>query len=45
MTKFIFDLDGTVTKEETLPLIAKHFSVEGEIMELTRNTVMVGFLL
>lgn len=39
MTKFIFDLDGTVTKEETLPLIAEHFSVEEEIMELTRNTV------
>ncbi|MCI7267456.1 MAG: hypothetical protein MR545_09585 [Veillonellaceae bacterium] len=39
MTKFIFDLDGTVTREETLPLIAKHFSVEEEIMELTRNTV------
>ena len=32
MTKFIFDLDGTVTREETLPLIAKHFSVEEEIM-------------
>ena len=39
MTKFIFDLDGTVTREETLPLIAKHFSVEEEIMELTKNTV------
>ena len=33
------DLDGTVTREETLPLIAKRFSVEEEIMELTRNTV------
>ena len=39
MTKFIFDLDGTVTGEETLPLIANHFSVEEELMELTRNTV------
>ena len=39
MTKFIFDLDDTVTKEKTLPLIAKHFSVEEEIMELIRNTV------
>ena len=28
MTKFIFDLDGTITKEETLPLIARHFKVE-----------------
>ena len=42
MTKFIFDLDGTVTREETLPLIAKHFSVEEEIMELTRNNVDGG---
>ena len=40
MTKFIFDLDGTVTKEETLPLIAKHFSVEEEIETLTKQTVM-----
>ena len=40
MTKFIFDLDGTVTKEETLPLIAKHFSVEAEIETLTKQTVM-----
>ena len=40
MTKFIFDLDGMVTKEETLPLIAKHFSVEEEIETLTKQTVM-----
>jgi len=40
MTKFIFDLDGTVTKEETLPFIAKHFSVEEEIEKLTKQTVM-----
>lgn len=40
MTKFIFDLDGTVTKEETLPIIAKHFSVEEEIEKLTKQTVM-----
>ena len=39
MTKFIFDLDGTITKEETLPLIARHFKVEGKIEELTRATV------
>ena len=39
MTKFIFDLDGTITKEETLPLIARHFKVEEEIEELTRATV------
>jgi HAD superfamily phosphoserine phosphatase-like hydrolase len=37
--KFIFDLDGTVTAEETLPLIAKHFNVQEEIEELTRETI------
>jgi HAD superfamily phosphoserine phosphatase-like hydrolase len=39
MTKFIFDLDGTVTSAETLPLIAKHFHVEEAIAELTAETV------
>lgn len=39
MTKFIFDLDGTITKCETLPLIAKYFGVESEISELTKQTV------
>ena len=39
MTKFVFDLDGTITKEETLPIIAKYFSLEEEIEELTRQTV------
>ena len=37
--KFIFDLDGTVTKEETLPLIAAHFAVQEKIAELTKETV------
>lgn len=37
--KFLFDLDGTVTSEETLPLIAHHFQVEEEIDELTRETI------
>lgn len=37
--KFIFDLDGTVTSEETLPLIAKHFKVQEEIEELTKETI------
>ena len=43
--KFLFDLDGTITKEETLPLIAKHFRVEEDIARLTRETVagMVPF--
>ena len=36
---FIFDLDGTVTSEETLPLIANHFKVEEEIENLTKETI------
>ncbi len=39
MTRFIFDLDGTVTSLETLPLIAQAFSVQAEIEELTRETI------
>lgn len=39
MKRFVFDLDGTLTKAETLPLIAKHFALEHEIEELTRQTV------
>ncbi len=37
--KFVFDLDGTITSQETLPLIASHFNVEEKILELTRDTV------
>lgn len=39
MTKFIFDLDGTITSQETLPIIAKHFQVEDQIYDLTMETV------
>lgn len=39
MTKFVFDLDGTVTAAETLPIIAKHFDVAAEIDALTEQTV------
>ncbi|MDL2307188.1 HAD-IB family phosphatase [Desulfovibrio sp. OttesenSCG-928-C06] len=39
MIKFIFDLDGTVTSQETLPLIAEAFGLEDEISELTRMTI------
>lgn len=39
MTKFIFDLDGTVTKQETLPIISKYFGIETEIDKLTEETV------
>ena len=37
--KFIFDLDGTITSEETLPLIARHFNVQEEIEQLSRETM------
>lgn len=37
--KFIFDLDGTITSEETLPIIAKHFNCQTEISNLTKQTV------
>lgn len=37
--KFLFDLDGTVTSAETLPIIANHFECKEEIAELTRRTV------
>lgn len=37
--KVLFDLDGTVTKQETLPLIAAHFGIEDALNELTEETV------
>ena len=36
---FIFDLDGTITKQETLPVIAKACGVESEIDTLTEQTI------
>jgi HAD superfamily phosphoserine phosphatase-like hydrolase len=39
MMRFIFDLDGTVSAEETLPLIASCFHIEEEIAELTQATI------
>lgn len=39
MTKFIFDLDGTITAQETLPLISNHFNLNEEIETLTKETV------
>jgi len=36
---FLFDLDGTITREETLPIIAKHFKIEEEIAKITEETV------
>lgn len=37
--KFLFDLDGTITQNETLPIIAQHFGVNDQIEELTNRTV------
>lgn len=37
--KFLFDLDGTVTMHETLPIIAEHVGCTAEISELTARTV------
>ena len=37
--KFIFDLDGTLTKEESLPRIAKYFHIEQDIEALTEATI------
>lgn len=39
MVKFIFDLDGTITSAETLPIIAKNFHVHEEMTQLTKDTV------
>jgi HAD superfamily phosphoserine phosphatase-like hydrolase len=37
--KFVFDLDGTVTSEETLPKIAAYFGIKEEIEKLTNQTI------
>lgn len=37
--RFIFDLDGTVTSVETLPIIADHFNIKEQIEGLTAETV------
>ena len=39
MTPFIFDLDGTLTRQETLPLIAAQFHVQEDIAALTERTL------
>ena len=38
-TRFVFDLDGTLTEVETLPLIAETFKVGQEIAMLTEETI------
>lgn len=40
MIRFIFDLDGTLTKEETLPKIAQYFGIEKQIDSLTKDTIL-----
>lgn len=37
--KFVFDLDGTLTRHETLPLIAAKFAVGKELSILTDKTI------
>jgi HAD superfamily phosphoserine phosphatase-like hydrolase len=37
--KFIFDLDGTITKKETLPIISNYFNINEKISELTQETI------
>lgn len=37
--KFIFDLDGTLTLKETLPIISNHFGINEEISKLTAKTI------
>lgn len=39
MRKFCFDLDGTLTKVETLPLIAEYFGITNELHALTAQTI------
>ncbi len=39
MIKFIFDLDGTLTMEETLPLMAQHFGLTKDIAKITQQTI------
>jgi phosphoserine phosphatase len=37
-TRFVFDLDGTLTEVETLPLITETFKIEVGIAELANTT-------
>lgn len=39
MVKFIFDLDGTITSQETLPLISSEFKITDEMDKLTKETI------
>lgn len=37
--QFLFDLDGTITRHEILPIIAREIGLEREIAELTERTM------
>lgn len=37
--KFLFDFDGTLSTQETLPLIGRHFGLVEEIQDLTFQTI------
>lgn len=39
MKKFAFDLDGTITKVETLPILARELNLAAQISELTKLTL------
>ena len=39
MKKFAFDLDGTITKVETLPILARELNLAAQISELTKRTL------
>jgi len=39
LKKFAFDLDGTVTKVETLPILARELNLAAQISELTKLTL------
>jgi phosphoserine phosphatase len=41
--QFLFDLDGTITRQEILPEIARAIGVEAEIAELTERTMAGEF--
>lgn len=40
MIQFLFDLDGTITKAETLPFIAQHFHIHKSMEEMTRQSIL-----
>lgn len=38
-THFIFDMDGTITAAETLPLIGEYFDIKDKIAEMTESAI------